>query len=103
MSISISDIWMKRMSIFERAADYNSNDRQEAARSCGMKVFLSVVLYVMLCIQPVLAQEDTEAGEEAESEMTGSAEEQEGAKTQEDDQVEETRETKKNSEKQQSD
>lgn len=54
------------MSIFERAADYNSNDRQEAARSCGMKVFLSVVLCVMLCIQPVLAQEDTEAGEAAE-------------------------------------
>ena len=67
-----------------------------------MKVFLSVVLCVMLCIQPVLAQEDTEAGEAAESEMPGSAEEQEGAKTQEDDRVEETSETQENSEGQES-
>ena len=67
-----------------------------------MKVFLSVVLCVMLCIQPVLAQEDTEAGEAAENEMPGSAEEQEGAKTQEDDQVEETSETQENSEGQES-
>ena len=67
-----------------------------------MKVFLSVVLCVMLCIQPVLAQEDTEAGETAESEMPGSAEEQEGAKTQEDDRVEETSETQENSEGQES-
>lgn len=50
----------------------------------------------------VLAQEDTEAGEAAESEMPGSAEEQEGAKTQEDDQVEETSETQENSEGQES-
>ena len=49
-----------------------------------------------------MAQEDTEAGETAESEMPGSAEEQEGAKTQEDDRVEETSETQENSEGQES-